>query len=464
MKFRYITIISLFLITLSCEEFIEVEVPNHKIVSETVFSNNETANSAVVGILNELFKADFSNGSFRSVTMLAGLSADNFQTTALVQKLNEFSENEISINNSYNLELWASAYNIIYMCNAVLEGLSVSDGVSMQMKGKLMAETQFVRAFVYFYLVNLYGDVPIVKSTDYRKNALAVRSDLNEIYNLIIDDLNKAVEVLGGTYENEERLRPNRFTALALLARVYLYREDWERAEKCSSQVIASTENFMLLNNLDEVFLSNSREAIWQISPAGNGALSFITNEARIFILTSPPPNSQQPVALSSEFIESFYDDDLRKDIWIGQYHTENGVYHYPSKYKNNIQEEITEYNMVLRVSEQYLIRAEAYAQQGKIQEAVADLNNIRRRANLELISSNLPSIGQKALIDSIRVEKNKELFSEWGHRWLDLKRARKASNILSNIKSSWQETDLLYPIPEEEMHKNPNLTQNNGY
>lgn len=464
MKYKYIIVISLYLLHTSCEDFVSVDVPDYKIISKTVFGNDITANSAVEGIYNELFKADFSNGNFRSVTMLAGLSGDNLRTTALNYALIEFDENEILNTNSYNLDLWSSAYKIIYMCNAVLDGLQMSEGVTTKMKDKLMAEARFVRAFVYFYLVNLYGDVPLIQTTDYRENAQASRNTTPEVYELIIDDLKSAVAVLDITFDNAERLRANKFTAMALLARTYLFVEDWENAEAFSNQVIDSSDNYTLLENLNEVFLVNSKESIWQISPAGRGALSLITNDARIFILTSPPPNSQQPVALSSEIIDSYDNEDLRLEHWIGKFDTKNQSFYYPLKYKNNRQGIITEHTMVMRLAEQYLIRAEARAQMGKLTESIADLNKIRKRANLQFIPDSAPEIGKEALLDSITKERNRELFSEWGHRWLDLKRTGKATEVLSNKKSSWQVTDLLYPIPDDEINKNPNLTQNDGY
>lgn len=465
MKSRYIILISLYLLQVSCEDFVEVEVPDYKITSETVFDSDETANSTVVGIYNELFKADFSNGNFRSVTMLGGLAADNLQTTTINDEMKEYEGNEILINNSYNLDLWSSAYNIVYMCNAVLDGLQTSEEVSGEMKDKLMGEARFVRAFVYFYLVNLYGEVPLIQTPDYRKNALASRNTIAEVYNLITDDLESAVAVLGNTYEDGERLRPNKFTAMALLARVYLFLEDWKKAEALSGQVIDSSENYTLLNNLDEVFLANSKEAIWQISPAGRGALSLITNEARIFILTSPPPNSQQPLGLTADLINNYEEQDLRLEHWVGEFNTNNQIYYYPFKYKNNISEvTITEYSMVMRLAEQYFIRAEARAQQGKLTEAITDLDKIRERAQLPLISTTASGIGREPLLDSIQIERRRELFTEWGHRWLDQKRTGEASETLGAKKPSWQDTDVFYPIPEEEIGKNPNLTQNNGY
>lgn len=460
---RYIIIIFLYFVHSSCENFVEVDVPNQKIVSETVFSSNEAANNAVRGIYNELFKSDFSNGNFRSVSLLGGLSARELTTTAPNEEMIEFEESEILIENSYNLALWSSAYNIIYLCNAVIDGLRKYNGVSEEMKVKLTGEVQFVRAFVYFYLVNLYGKVPLILSPDYRENALASRTEEMEIYETIIDDLENAIITLGEYYESGERIRPNKYTAMALMARVYLFLEDWEKAETYSTQVINSTENYALLNDLDQVFLANSQEAIWQISPAGR-ALSVIPNEPRIFILTSAPPQSNQPTAITKKQLMLYSKKDIRSEYWLGVFPTDVKDYYYPTKYRIHDSEGIKEYSMVMRLAEQYFIRAEAKVHLENLTGAITDLDKIRERANLDLIMNLNSGITGEALLDSIQIERQRELFTEWGHRWLDIKRTGMAPKILSGTKTSWQDTDVLYPIPEEERSKNPNLTQNNGY
>ncbi|MEZ4970792.1 MAG: RagB/SusD family nutrient uptake outer membrane protein [Flavobacteriaceae bacterium] len=333
----------------SCEDFVEVEVPNHKIVSKTVFNSDNTANSALVGIYNELFRSYLSGGGRNSIQVLAGLTADNLQTAILDNDLIEFEQNEISVQNTSNLNLWSSAYNIIYMCNATLDGLEESEGVSSEMKAKLRGEARFVRAFVYFYLVNLYGEVPLIQTSDYRKNASAPRNSIEEIYALIIYDLERAIAVLGDTYDDGERLRPNKFAAMALLARVYLYLKDWEKAEVWSTQVIGSTENYALINDLDAVFLANSREAIWQVSPVGSGSALTHTKEGNLFIILEDPDYAT-PLSLSTSFVATFPDQDFRANSWINTFSSENITYHYPYKYKIKYASsgDIKEYSMVL--------------------------------------------------------------------------------------------------------------------
>ena len=99
---------------------------------------------------------------------------------------------------------------------------------------------------------------------------------------------------------------------------------------------------------------------------------------------------------------------------------------------------------MVLRLAEQYLIRAEARAKQDMLEEAIEDLDIVRQRAGLELISEINPTIR--------------------GHRWFDLKRIEKADEVLGDNNPLWETTDVLYPIPSEDRKRNPNLTQNLGY
>lgn len=461
MKYFKILILTLAcLLQSSCDDFVDVEIPDDRIISESVFNNEETANSAVKGIYNELYRATFSNGFQTSLTVLSELSADNLKVTRTTTGLLEFEENEIFINNNYNLGIWSSAYNIIYMANAVLEGLTENTTISPDLNEKLSGEARFIRAFCYYYLVNLYGEVPLVLGTDYQENSQKSRNSTSEIYNQMVQDLEIAAEQLGSTYENGERLRANRFTAMALLARVYLHLGEWELAEDYTSAVIEASENYELLEH-DEVFLANSREAIWQISPREGGASTTNTREGALFILLTNPGS----IALTEDLINSFDINDTRLEQWIGILETENESYYFPYKYKvKNATEEISEYSMVMRLAEQYLIRAEARAEQDKITEALEDLNKIRERSNLTALNPDSPEISRDEVINLVLEERRKELFTEWGHRWLDLKRKNEAGTVLSSIKPLWEDTDIFYPIPEDEMRKNPNLIQNEGY
>lgn len=459
---QVITIITCSFMT-SCEDFVEVEAPDHKIVSEVVFSRDETAISAMLGIYNQLIETSFSQGGRGSVTVLASVSSDvlmPFRDTNLTRL--EFEQNEIFPNNSSNFSLWSSAYNMIYMANSLLEGVKNSEQLTEEVSFRLEGEAKFIRGFTYFYLVNLYGEVPLLLTTDYEVNALASQNSEEEVYQQIIEDLEDAIDFLRPEYIDGERTYVNRFVAIALMARVYLYKQQWEQAEILSSQVIAQTNQYELLENLDEVFLANSKEAIWQISPVGRAGSFSYTYEGNTFIINPILP-ALSSVKLEVDFVNSFETIDNRMSHWIGYHEGVDSYYAY--KYKDrSSRDNITEYSMVFRLAEQYLIRAEARVMQGNLSEAITDVDKIRDRAGLELLANINPEINKEALLDSIMEERKKEFFTEWGHRWLDLKRTGKAAEVLGTDNPLWQDTDVLYPIPEEERMKNPNLGQNPGY
>lgn len=460
-QFKFLILIITCILAGSCEDFLEVGVPNHKIVSETVFENDDTALSAMTGIYNELFNASFSGGWNYSVTVLAGLSADILQPiNPESPTFGEFYQNEITPDNSPNLSLWSSAYNIVYMTNAILEGLEQSDDLTEQTKIRLEGEAKFIRAFTYFYLVNIYGDVPLVLTTDYRNNSLVSRDSAEEVNAQILSDLESALDLLGTEYLAAERTHVNRFVVMAFLARVHLYQQNWEQAETLSSEVIAQTSTYEILEDLDQVFLANSREALWQISPIGRGNILTSTGEGQVFIGTS-----RSALKLADSFIENIDPQDKRLSNWVNIFTNATRNFYFPYKYKDRSSlSNITEYSMVLRLAEQYLIRAEAKAMQGNLSGAIADVDIIKSRAGIDLIEETNPGISIEELLKVIMEERKLELFAEWGHRWLDLKRTGKAAEVLEAKTFLWQDTDLLYPMPEAERMKNPNLGQNLGY
>jgi hypothetical protein len=120
-----------------------------------------------------------------------------------------------------------------------------------------------------------------------------------------------------------------------------------------------------------------------------------------------------------------------------------------------------TEYLMVLRLAEQFLIRAEARAHQKNLADAISDLNIIRHRAGLPDLSS---SLVQADVLAAVEKEKRIEFFAEFGHRWFDLKRTGRVDAVLAPIKPLWTSTAAFYPLPFSELQKDPNLTQNPGY
>lgn len=434
----------------SCSDFTEVDIPVSEQDATIVFSSDESALTAVTGIYIGMTN-NFGHFANMYTTYYAGMSADELTYIGTDTGRVSLNANELRPNNAQVQNLWRDMYDVIYQTNAVQEGLEDNELVSTAMKEQLLGEISFVRAFTYFYLVNFFGDVPYVDSTDYTENATKPRSPSSEIYSAIITDLEIAVNNLSESYElsNGERTRPNRFVAKALLARVYLYLEDWDQAIAYSTEVINSTATYNLVG-VSEVFLANNAEAIWQLYPVLDG---FNTMEGYNFSCCV-----SSNFVLSNRLLDDFEDGDLRYDSWMNFMEIGSEQYWYPYKYKVAFSSSVTEYYNVFRLAEQHLIRAEAYAQSSLINEALLDLNAIRNRAGL----TSIDATNKEDILDAILQERRIEFFAEWGHRWLDVKRTGNTS-ILA-YKEGWDSTDALYPIPESELLLNLNLTQNDGY
>lgn len=446
-----------------CRKFLDVGNPVTETPSKTVFGNENSATAAMLSIYGEFMK---NSASSIGASLYLGQSSDEFRSYGFPPLSNYYANNLTAIDNN---DFWSTYFIIIYRCNAVLEGVEQSGSLAQGVKNQLKGEALFARAFFHFYLVNLFGDVPYISTTGYIENNAAPRMPVREVYKKIIADLIQARDLLGdgfpdaGNKPGTERVRPNKAAAQAMLARCYLYMGNWEDAQAQASAVIGNTVTYRLLSDLNEVFKKNSREAIWQMMPSD----PVNTNgfEGYSFILTAPPgPIGQVSTALSDNLLNAFEPGDKRRSDWVGTFQT----FRYPFKYKvKALSQPSTEYSMVIRLAELYLIRAEAWAQLNRLSEAVSDLDMIRDRAGLALLSRIHPGITQADLLDAVYRERQLELFGEWGHRWLDLKRTGRADAVLKPIKgNNWQSTDQLFPIPKAQIDYSPayNGQQNPGY
>ena len=304
-------------------------------------------------------------------------------------------------------------------------------------------------------------------------NASLSRSPLPLVYQQIITDLKEAQSLLNDNYLNKdlqnytgtpERVRPTKWAATALLARTYLYMGDYSNAETEAGKIIGNTNRFSL-NDIKSVFFKNSAEAIWQLQPVGTGRN---TEDAFTFILPVTGPNAYlNPVYLSPQLLNAFEDGDLRRKggNWVDSVIVAGTTYFYPAKYKA-ITGAVTEYLMVMRLAEQYLIRAEARAQQNNFSGAQDDLNKIRTRAGLLNTKAN----DKTSLLAAVLRERQIELCTEWAHRWLDLKRTGNIDAVMNTVTplkangAQWQSYQQNYPVNYGDLLKDPNLTQNSGY
>jgi hypothetical protein len=491
----FLLMLSSLLLNSSCKKLVETPPPTDNVTGANAYATDATA----IAVLNGIYIAINQTGigqlqGNNGLVVMTGLSGDEltlysgvtnntylgYYQNALLQTLGA---------TPIGAEYWSPLYNYVFKCNAAIEGLHASTTLSPAIKQQLLGEATFLRAFFYFYLVNLFGDLPLALGTDPKVNTMLSRSPQLDVYKQIIIDLESAEDKLSAIYLNEalltktdERVRPIKWAAKSLLARVYLYTGDYVKAESNATAVIEQTGLYGPLPNLNDVFLKNSLEAIWQLQPID---IQYNTPEARTLVIPQQGPNTiANPVFLSDTLLKSFEPGDLRAVLgnWIGTrtYQvtaTLQNTVAFPNKYKLFQQDatitsstgtgNMKEYFMVLRLAEQFLIRAEARTQQGKINEAKLDLNAVRTRAGLGPTSAN----DKNSLVKAILKERQVELFTEWGHRWLDLKRTGMIDEVMKGITplkargAPWQSYQQLYPLPlVSDLQRAPNLQQNEGY
>ncbi|BAU54067.1 RagB/SusD family nutrient uptake outer membrane protein [Mucilaginibacter gotjawali] len=482
LKTKVICLLCFFALTaqMACKKLIEVDEPINTLTTTEIFSTDATATSAMAGVYSAMINGTTSgsaSGGFQEFsaclsTQLAGMSSDEFNTT------NVFGYNSMANYNTNHLtaedagsstSLWTSAYDIIYKSNSVIEGVAASTSASLHdnVRKELTAEAKFVRAFCYFYLTNFFGDVPMVLTVDFNKTENLPRMPQQQVYQQIISDLTDAQAVIATDYSagNGERIIPNKWAATLLLARVYLYTGNYSGAFTQSSAVI-NNSLFGLEPDLNNVFSTNSREAVWQLKQT-------ITD---LSLKNATPEGYTTDYTLTAQLSAAFEPGDQRKVKWVDSTGLAYSSYpipnsYYPHKYiigqyNADASQPPPQYYMVLRLAEAYLIRAEAEANgaTGGAASAIADLNVIRNRAGLPDLNNNL---AQQPLKDAVARERQVELFAEWGHRWFDLRRTGQAHSVLSSIpaKQPWAgDYQLLYPIPLTEIKFDHNLSQNTGY
>jgi hypothetical protein len=434
---------------MSCKKLIEVDLPIDKNTTEAIYAAPGSAIAVMSGIYARLSEANGVYTDEYGLSIRTALRADEL-TPVIAAGYPDYLN---ALSGDMGWSMWDDAYRaVIYGVNSLLEGVEKSTTLPTNIK------------------VNFYGDIPLIVSTDYKVNSAAPRSPKQQVYEQIVKDLLHAQAGLKDDYldsdlikVSQERIRPNKLAATALLARVYLYMKDWQNAE-AQADIVINNSNYTLLPNLNDVFIKNSKEAIWQLHPNLLDVSGVNTPDGKYFI----NPHGGEPFFyVSSNLLDAFEIADKRREDWIT---TKPSGTIIPYKYKEGWATTVsTEYTMVLRLAEQYLIRAEARAHLEKLtgpNSAKSDLDSIRSRAGLPGTTAHT----QDELLNAIAHERQIELFTEWGQRWLDLYRTGKLDEVMSVVAvqkgTSWALYKALLPIPYDEFKYNTALRghQNPGY
>ncbi len=470
-------------IAFSCEDFLEEE-PKSSLTREQFFQSEQDFRSALTAVYGELQGLDGNIVRFTSLNsdettpgIFGRNSGDNFL----------FDNNEYTSSNIAFQSWWQDLYDGINQANGLIaEGRDISlSSADEALVNRYVAEAKFLRALYYFYLVISYGDVPLItEPTTSLQNLEIGRNPASVVYQQIIQDLQEAEPVLAPLYEGDDVGRATSGAAASLLAKVYLFQEDFPNARDKALQVMNSGQ-YELFEDYLSVTRNTDKNGIEHIFSI-QFARGFTENEAnRNFGATSDAGvntdipseiGGQSQYAVEEQFVQDF-PEGYRKDVTIldrmvpdGEGGTVDIEFYHCSKYFDTTGDQgdrgDNNFN-ILRLADVMLIFAEAdnEVNNGPSTEAYEAVNKIRRRAMNQDIDIPDPAVdlatgmSQDAFRLAVWEERKWELAFE-GHRRWDLIRTGQYLDVLPNAT----ERNLLYPVPEGERDINENLSQNSGY
>jgi hypothetical protein len=486
-KIYIITLFSaLMILVTSCEEFLDIKPVSQGIAIENqssdsiLFKSASEAESALAGVYaefrNEYFELDyFVNGDAQSDDAYAGAdNPANFQ-------IDDYAIDATNLNITRD---WAYLYSTIGKANTVINNIPsvVDPELTSQRKQEMISEASFIRAFAYFHLVQLWGDVPLqlteVKSISAENLdeiyplLFPARAPQADVYAQIIKDLEAAL--IGVKPLNANKNIVTTGAVNTLLAKVYATIEphDWSKVLKYCNDVIAGP--YSLLPEYDQLWdnsVENSAESIFEInyegsSSSGNwGVNMFRGLDWKKFNI----PSNDLVNAFDNE------GDMVRKNSsiafedvtghWSDQ-HWPQTNYPFVNKYRALDQPSPQNY-IFFRLADILLLKAEALNETGDVAGAAELVNQVRNRAHLANTTANT----QDAMRLAIEKERRLELAFE-GHRWFDLKRTGRAIQVinavtdfgLASMSYNLTESKLVWPVPQTEIDKNSKLEQNPGY
>lgn len=448
-----ILVFIIFIIFYSCEDFIDIDPPTTQISGQDVFKELATAEAAMNEVYVRLREKSILSGNSHGATYALGVYTDELKNyNASFSWEEELYRNNLISTNVSIQNIWNDSYNIIYLCNRIIEGLENSSFIVETEKDKLIGEAIFVRTLTYYYLTHLFGDIPYTTTTSYEVNRQLSKIPNNEIRQQLIEDLIIADEKLKNYTDTYLQNRPNKWAVQTLISRLFLEDENWAQAIEYASNVMNAGYE---LEQREKVFLKESRSTIWHLKSAAEGVN---TKEATSLMFSSLPPPK---VGLAHDLVNSFEENDLRKELWVKELNDESGEYFHAYKYKENQNTASSiEYSVIFRIEEIVYILIESELNIGNYESAINLWNDLRVNNNLEawITLPNNP-------LDSLIEDRRKEFFCEHGHRFIDLKRTNKLLEVMSMTKQTWNVNNKNWPIPQSEILLNPNLLpQNDGY
>ena len=484
LKYNLIAIALLGFSFSSCSDFLE-QNPQTDLSENDFYKTADDILSAVNGVYSSLQEGDIYGNWY----VFGEIPSDNTrnQLSGSVTTQNEFDQFYIDTQNSMIANFWKAAYKVINRTNTVLGRI---DGIEIntELANRYKLECKFIRALMYFNLVRVYGDVPLVlKEISISESYDILREPKENVYNQIIADLKEAQD-LPVSYSTAEDGRATQGAAKALLANVYMTLHKYAEAETILAEIINSGRYSLLENtpgslNIDgykNVFSPvnhNSKEGIFEIQFL-KGGYGEGSNYANNF---APENSGTNVVAVGGtggnnipemDIYNAYEEGDLRRDfsMSLGYYDNRKNNEWVESRYVCKFMDVPYQNNdasnnyPVIRYADVILMYAEALNQNGKTAEACKYLNMTRRRGfgyqTTETSPVDLQTTDKAQFALMVERERRVELAFE-NHRWFDLIRTGRAVEVMRSKGFSLNETNLICPIPQKQIDVNPKLTQN---
>ncbi|MCF8245661.1 MAG: RagB/SusD family nutrient uptake outer membrane protein [Saprospiraceae bacterium] len=375
-------------------------------------------------------------------------------------------------------DFWKLQYNGINQCNTVLEKLP---GIDMDeaLKNRILGEAYFLRAYYYFLLTQVYGDVPMLLKITPPDELKIPKTTKSKIYQQIVEDCEKAAAWLPAQHTGGNVGRATSGAAYALAAKTFVYEKNWAKALEYVAKVKALGV-FALVPDYEDNFRKNTQnnsESVWEIQHAN---LELGVGNSLNQWWRSKKVQGYGFCEVTQEFVDAFEVNDPRRKFTVAKNNEDYFGFIYKNSYsstrfsvKKYLQVDTTvtqaadgDINYTaIRYAEVLLWEAEALAELGQVAAAQVPLEAVRARARAQSDSTAtaLPMIvttDKQEMIDAVRHERQVELGFEM-HRFFDLVRWGIAKEKLPDFQVGKHE---VFPLPQTELDLNPALLQNAGY
>lgn len=493
MKIVYLFIAFLLLTTACRKSAFLRENPEDRFVTENFYSGPKDAQAAVDAVYHQLYSI-----YQRNMILLNDLPTDDEKNGIGMpnQFLIDLEFLRFTAENTFVRDMWSLNYSGIQRANSAINNIG---RITMEesLKNRLLGEASFLRALYYFNLVRFYGDVPLIVKLESLQDALIPRTPKEEVYKLVIADLQFAENNLPKTYTSTNLGRATSGAAKILLGKVYLTMRDFQKSAGKLEEVVQNESSFGYGLHADfkdnwKIATENGKEAVFSVQmmqPPGTPNGQMVLQGPKFSV-----PGGQVPGLVGNEadiptmdLYNKYITGDTRKDV------TFKLEFVSPSNgrtYKSSIplfgkyweEGETIAANCdvnfhVLRYSDALLMYAEALNETGNTAKAIGVLNRVRERA-FRNVRNNYTASTQSAFRDQVYLERRLEFANE-GQRWFDLARtnrlfttmkahgtleAQLAESNKTTISANAKEYQVLYPVPQREMDLNKLLIQNQGY